>query len=90
MALPGRASGAQVTCLNLAGYGLRGAALGLNNILGAPLLPPLAFLQGLDLHSNQLWGADPSPFPGTSLFLHTQRRRLQCRAPCPFGPTDMA
>lgn len=48
---------AQVTCLNLAGYGLRGAALGLNNVLGAPLLPPLAFLQGLDLHNNQLWGA---------------------------------
>ncbi|KAK9844176.1 hypothetical protein WJX81_007113 [Elliptochloris bilobata] len=45
-----------VTCLNLAGYGLRGAALGLNNVLGAPLLPPLAFLQGLDLHNNQLWG----------------------------------
>lgn len=60
-ALPGRTSGAQVTCLNLAGYGLRGAALGLNNILGAPLLPPLAFLQGLDLHNNQLWGAAPSP-----------------------------
>jgi len=46
-----------VTCLNLAGYGLRGAAVGLNNVLGAPLLPPLAFLQGLDLHHNQLWGA---------------------------------
>lgn len=46
-----------MTCLNLAGYGLRGAALGLNNVLGAPLLPPLAFLQGLDLHNNQLWGA---------------------------------
>ena len=50
---------AQVTCLNLAGNGLRGAALGLNNVLGAPLLPPLAFLQGLDLHNNQLWGARP-------------------------------
>jgi len=50
-----------VTCLNLAGYGLRGAAVGLNNVLGAPLLPPLAFLQGLDLHHNQLWGAALRP-----------------------------
>ena len=55
-----------MTCLNLAGYGLRGAALGLNNVLGAPLLPPLAFLQGLDLHNNQLWGARLPSKPGTT------------------------